>query len=62
MVRHYRFIRVTDATKQNFAKRKENLSKLFGKRIPMTKLMEFISEQESIYPEDFVKFYKGKRK
>lgn len=62
MVKHYRIIRITDITKQNFMKRRDNLSRLFGKRIPMTKLLEFLSEQESIYPEDFASYIKIKKK
>ena len=62
MVNHYKFIRVNDITKQNFVRRKDNLSKLFGRKIPMTKLLQFVSEQETIYPEDFAKKIMGKKR
>lgn len=62
MAYKYSMVRMPVTAKINFKDRASKLSKLYGRRIPLTRLFEFISQQESIEPIEFSKFIKGKKR
>ena len=58
----YSVVRLPTTTKDKFKERATRLSKLFGKKIPMTKMLDYLASQENIYPDDFSRYIKGKRR